>query len=129
MMASGLTLAQLVRVVGDLVPTDHLGELLRRLPAKYHDPETRMFRPITPAVIAALDVMEPYCPEDDERLADLVELAAADPDGAPQAWTSLPDGSPLFIGQLLGLVAQRLALLYAPTTRRRSSKKQPAPVA
>jgi hypothetical protein len=126
-IGAGLTLNQVVHVVHDLVPTDHLGELLKRLPAKYADVGSGLFRPVAPAVLAALDLIEP-CDENDTRLADLVELAAADPCGAPQAWTMLPDGSPLYIGQLLGIVAKRLAALYAPTARRRTSKKL-APVA
>ena len=128
MTGVGLTLKQLMTVTSDLIPTDRLGDLLQRLPAKYYAPDLQLYRPITPAVLAALDLLEP-CDEPcgcDERLAGLVELAAADPDGAPHAWTALPDGSPLYVGQLLGIVAQRLAALYAP---RRSSKKPTAPVA
>jgi hypothetical protein len=122
----GLTPDQLLRVVSDLVPTDHVGELLRRLPAKMFDAELQLYRPIAPAVLAALDLMEP-CHADgcecDARLADVVELAAADPDGARDAWTLLPDASPLYVGKLLAVVAQRLAGLYAATKPRRTSKK------
>ena len=125
-MTAGLTVDQLMQVVSDLVPTDRLGDLLRRVPPKYFDPETRLFRPVTPAIVAGLDLVDPddCC---DDRVADLAELASADPDSAPRAWTALPDGSTLHIGQLLGVVAQRLAALYSP--KHRSSKKTTATVA
>jgi hypothetical protein len=124
---AGLTVDQLVRVVTDMVPTDQIGDLIKRVPAKYFNQEMQLYRPVTPAILAGLDLVDPE-DECDERLADLIELASADPDGAPKAWTALPDGTTLHIGQLLGVVAQRLATLYSPK-RRSSSTKKTAPVA
>jgi hypothetical protein len=132
-MTPGLTLEQLLLTVQHDIPTDALGDLLRRLPAKYNDRELQLFRPITPAILLALDLMdecEGSC-DCDARLADMIEVVAADPapDPTMPAWANMPDGTPLYISKLLATVAERLAGLYAATPKTRSTPKKPAPVA
>jgi hypothetical protein len=124
---SGLTLDQVLAVVQPDIPTDMLGDLLRRLPPKYFDQESKMFRPLAPAILLALDLVDERegC---DERLTDLVETVAYDPSPTLPAWSVLPDGSPFYISKLLDVVAQRLAGLYSSPKPRKTSKKT-APVA
>jgi hypothetical protein len=127
-MKAGLTVPQLVAIAGDFVPTERIGSLMERVPLKYFDPQTQLYRPITPGIIAALDRLgTDGCAENDQRLADTVELASADPEGAADSWTLMPDGTDLYIGSLLLAVGDRLAALYAPpkqqTRRRRTISK------
>ena len=135
-MTGGLTLAQVLKVVEPDIPTDALGDVLKRLPARFFDQESQLFRPIAPAVLMALDLVAPHDDEGcrcDETVADLVEFVSADPAPESPAWTYLPgNGGVLKITDLIGTVAQRLADLYAapkPATRRTARKSPAAPIA
>jgi hypothetical protein len=109
--SGGLTLNQLMTIT--TVPTPMLGDLLRRLPARFFDRASETFRPVAPAVLTALA----HVVEDDgldDELADAVELVAADPAPELEAWTSTPRGSRVPITSILKMTASRLAQLYAP---------------
>jgi hypothetical protein len=131
-MTAGLTLDQVLAVIAPDVPTDTLGDLLRRLPAKYYDRESDRFPPVTPAVLMALS-MGVDGDGDDIWVTDLVDFVAADPAPDPKlpAWIDMPDGGTISVARLLAVTAPRLAALYAPkkTPVALRSKKPSAPVA
>jgi len=117
-----------LNIIRDEIPTEQVGEVLRRLPAKYFDPELKLFRPITPVVLIALSLTAAN--EDDDTLdlavANTIEVVAADPDPQAEAWTTLPGGRTLYISRLLTAAAGRIAELYAPQPSR-SRRRSPAP--
>jgi hypothetical protein len=123
---NGLTLTQLIEVVRNEVPTDKLGDLLQRLPKKYFDPTTQLFRPVAAPILMALSLVEPLDDDDglDVAVAEVVEIVGADPspDPAMPAWTELPGGGTLKITALLNATAQRIADLYVQSPKRASKK-------
>jgi hypothetical protein len=126
-MPTGLTLNQVVETAAADIPSESVGDVLRRLPQKYRDPDLQLYRPVTPAILLALDAVDECCAACDTHLAEIVEVVSCDPAPAHPAWTFTPDGQKLQISAVLQLVAGRLAALYAPPKPR--SPRTPVPAA
>jgi hypothetical protein len=106
----GLTLDEVVRIASHEIPSDLIGDVLRRLPARFYSQELELFRPLAPAVMVALAAVDEI---EDDVVADLVEVVALDPAPELPAWVMTPDGERLQISMILQAVARRVAKLYS----------------
>ena len=77
----GLTLNQVLKIVEPDIPTDAIGDVLKRLPARFFDQESQLFRPIAPAVLMALDLVAPH---DDEGGRKSIGFGGHDHGSRPQ---------------------------------------------
>jgi hypothetical protein len=75
---NGLTLDDVIRITGRVISPGALGNALRRLPARFHSRDLELFRPVVPAILAALAMVDE---EDgrDEAVANAVDFVHADP--------------------------------------------------
>src|SRR5262245_10159429 len=120
-MDKGLTLDNLVNIIGTEIPTNEISGLLRRLPHRFYDSKRQLYRPVAAAVLIGLSLVTDLDDDDglDQTVADLIEVSSLDPDPELESWTRLPCGKVLRVSHLLTGVADRIASLYAESPRKR----------
>jgi hypothetical protein len=82
-MTAGLRLSDVLTIIANEIPTDQIAGLLRRLPARFYDPASQLFRPLAPAILLGLSLTPDLDDDDglDNVVADMIELVGEGGDG------------------------------------------------